>query len=271
MKNQLKFSLCFLTVLLVPGIASFAQVVTQIRDLGSEFLSSVPPQQTISYFIYNTGSTNTNGCKVDWSEFKNSAIYADGVVLSSGPLITISWQNVNGNAKVKAKYKDCVETSLNGKEMTYDVPIRYIGSPGPILINGVSANLLDCSIAPITLSINPVTNATNYNWSLPSGWSQSSNGNSITVTPNLSGEGTVSVSATRNDVGYVPTNSQLVVTRPLPTTPTISGNSPAVLCTGQTINFTAAASNADQYFWETVSGSITLNNNPGNPVAVSAA
>jgi len=48
---------------------------------------------------------------------------------------------------------------------------------------------------PVTVSVAPVAGATSYTWTKPSGWSGSSTSNSITLTPNGTTGGTISVKA----------------------------------------------------------------------------
>lgn len=56
-------------------------------------------------------------------------------------------------------------------------------------------NIVCAVTAPITVSVNPVAGAQSYTWTKPSGWSGTSTTNSITLTPNGTSAGTVSVRA----------------------------------------------------------------------------
>jgi hypothetical protein len=66
------------------------------------------------------------------------------------------------------------------------------GKPGPT--GAISGNGSLCFGSPQVFSVTPLSNATNYSWYLPGGWSGYSTSNTITVTPNISG-GNVSVAA----------------------------------------------------------------------------
>ncbi|TAF94375.1 MAG: hypothetical protein EAZ32_14860 [Cytophagia bacterium] len=89
---------------------SYSQVVLQIKDVNDVFSSSVPPEQSISYYIYCIGAS-LEGCKVTWSGYKNSDIFPDGFVSPNENLLELQkWKNTNGNAKMKAKLKNCINT-----------------------------------------------------------------------------------------------------------------------------------------------------------------
>jgi hypothetical protein len=66
-------------------------------------------------------------------------------------------------------------------------------SPGSI-----AGNTTICTNNNYTYSINAVTNATSYNWTLPDGWSGNSITNTIQATPTLNG-GTITVYASNNN------------------------------------------------------------------------
>ena len=236
-----------------------AQIITLgIKDINNDFSSSVPPEETISYSVFCLGA-DLRGCKVQWTSLKNSAVYNDGTIrIENTTLILEKWKNVNDNAKLKMKLSSCLNTALNDQERTYDVPIRYIGTPGAVLLNGANNGDLNCGTSPVTLSVSPATNATNYNWNLPSGWCCASNNSSIMVTPSVSGGGTISVTASRNDVSYVPAGRQLNVVRPQPTINSLSVND-FTICSSESISVSASGNTlADQFRW-TPNGGVTIN------------
>jgi uncharacterized protein (TIGR02145 family) len=127
---------------------------------------------------------------------------------------------------------------------TLSVGITLIPSqPGAI-----SGSATVCQGASQTYSITAVSGASNYTWTLPSGWSGSSTSTSITVTPGSSG-GTISVVA-NGSCGTSPARTLAVTLSQPPTqanagsdqslcqsvNATLSGNSPLV-GTGQWTQF----------------------------------
>ncbi|WP_229212608.1 T9SS type A sorting domain-containing protein [Dyadobacter soli] len=223
-----------------------------------------------SFSICNKGA----GCKYKW-EVTNGVIVSGStdnpsILEASGKSqITVIWNNTNGNGVVKVtstgkpnpSNQECDQCPV-GITQTKIIPIRYLGTPGNIKINGVAQSgsyQINCGTAPINVSVDPVTNATNYVWTYPAGWSISGSGNIVTLTPNAGAGGVIKVTTSRNDVPGLTTSSQLTITRPLPTKPVI--NSPDILlCNPKTI--TASASNATSYNW-VATGGITANS-PGN-------
>lgn len=91
-----------------------------------------------------------------------------------------------------------------------------------------------CSInSPITVSVNPVAGAESYTWTKPSGWSGTSTTNSITLTPNGTSAGAVSVRAnlcgTQTNLLSKTINLQLFDPQAPPTV-----NGPLVVCNSAT-------------------------------------
>jgi len=213
------------------------------------------------------------GCKYKW-EVTNGHIltgsFGNPSVLEADakPQIKVIWDNTNGNGTIKVTsdkptvgLAECSQCPV-GLTQTITIPIRYLGTPGNIKINGVAQSgsyQVNCGTAPINVSVDPVTNATNYVWTYPAGWTLSGSGNIVTLTPNAGAGGVIKVTTSRNDVPGLTTSSQLTITRPVPTKPII--NSPDILlCNPKTI--TATASNATSYNW-VATGGITANS-PGN-------
>ena len=235
--------------------------------------SALPDQTPYQYSakMSNFASCNTgNHCRFKWEVTNgiftqtNSKTYeGDGVAV-----VDVKWNNVNGNGTIKVTTAKPVSTTNGcdecpvGLTATKTIPIKYLGTPGNIKINGVAytgSYQFSCGTAPITVSVTPAANATNYAWTYPAGWVKSGNGASITLTPTKNTGGTIRVVASRGDVLNLETASQLAITRPLPTKPVINSGD-ILLCNPQTI--TASALNASSYNWVT-SGGITANS-PGN-------
>ncbi|WP_229211051.1 T9SS type A sorting domain-containing protein [Dyadobacter jiangsuensis] len=216
---------------------------------------------------------NGKDCKYKW-EVTNGLIV--GIPAASPSIleanakdqIKVVWNNTNGNGTIKvtsgqpsAGDQGCSECPV-GLTQTKTIPIRYLGTPGNIKINGAAQSgsyQINCGTAPINVSVDPVANATNYVWTYPAGWTLSGSGNIVMLTPNAGAGGVIKVTTSRNDVPGLTTSSQLTITRPVPTKPVI--NSPDILlCNPKTI--TATASNATSYNW-VATGGITANS-PGN-------
>lgn len=277
--KTIKLSLCIAFV--------FCQIGLSIMTRGqSVSINCGLPNNTCSYALPNntehTYSVEMSSfakckggkdCKYKW-EVTNGLIVgippANPSILEANSLIQIKvlWNNANGNGTVKvtsdkpnAGIAECSQCPV-GLTQTKTIPIRYLGTPGNIKINGVAQSgsyQINCGTAPINVSVDPVTNATNYVWTYPAGWSISGSGNIVTLTPNAGAGGLIKVTTSRNDVPGLTTSSQLTITRPLPTKPII--NSPDILlCNPKTI--TATASNATSYNWVATGGIVA--NSPGN-------
>ncbi|MCE7061344.1 T9SS type A sorting domain-containing protein [Dyadobacter sp. CY343] len=214
-------------------------------------------------------------CKFKWEVtngiFNNNnstTLIADGATK-----VDVKWNNVNGNGTIKvttdkpASQADGCKNCPVGLTVTKTIPIKYLGTPGNIKINGVAytgSYQFSCGTAPITVSVTPATNATNYAWSYPAGWAKSGSGASITLTPTKNTGGTIKVVASRGDVLNLETFSQLAITRPLPTKPVINSGD-ILLCNPKTI--TASATNASSYNWVTTGG-ITANSGNTNTAQI---
>lgn len=105
--------------------------------------------------------------------------------------------------------------------------------------------------AGTSFTANPVAGATSYTWTLPVGWSGSSNTNTINVL--LGGSGVISVVA-GNTCGISPSQSLAITINPLPVINTISSNS--LICVGE--NATLTASGAQTYTWDNGSNTSSI-------------
>lgn len=277
--KTMKLSLCIAFLFCQIGLTLTAkgQSVTINCGLPNNTCSyALPNNAEHTYSVAMTSFAKCNNgknCKYKW-EVTNGFIVgipaASPSILEANATdqIKVVWNNTNGNGTIKvtsgqpsAGDQECSECPV-GLTHTKTIPIRYLGTPGNIKINGVAQSgsyQINCVTAPINVSVDPVTNATNYVWTYPAGWSISGSGNIVTLTPNAGAGGVIKVTTSRNDVLGLTTSSQLTITRPLPTKPVI--NSPDILlCNPKTI--TATASNATSYNW-VATGGITANS-PGN-------
>ena len=126
-------------------------------------------------------------------------------------------------------------------------PVSIPATPGTI--TGLAA---PCANTSQTYSVAPVTGATTYTWTLPSGWSGTSTTASITVTTSATA-GTVLVTA-NNQCGASAAQTLAVAPVSIPATPvSVSGaNAP---CSGSSQTYsTAAVAGATSYTWTAPGG-----------------
>jgi GH25 family lysozyme M1 (1,4-beta-N-acetylmuramidase) len=132
---------------------------------------------------------------------------------SNSTSITTIAGSSSGNICVTAS-NSCGTSSAQCLSVTV---VLIPSTPGPI-----SGSTSICQGQPYTYSINPVSGATSYNWTLPGGWSGSSNSTSITTTAGSS-SGNICVTAS-NSCGTSNTQCLSVTVVPVPSPPgAISG------------------------------------------------
>ncbi len=109
-----------------------------------------------------------------------------------------------------------------------------------------------CQNSGQVYSIAPVSGASSYTWTLPTGWSGTSGTESITTTAGTSG-GTISVKA-NNSCGSGPSRNLNVTVTTIPARPgTITGNTSVCLNSNQNYSVTAVPG-ATSYTWTLPSG-----------------
>lgn len=120
----------------------------------------------------------------------------------------------------------------------------------PAAPDSISGSTSVCSGISQTYNIIAIPGATNYNWTLPSGWAGSSNSNSITTTTGLSG-GNITVTATNSCGTSSPTILAISISGSgnVPAAPTsVTGND--TVCAGTTQIYIAdSVSGASNYSW----------------------
>jgi hypothetical protein len=94
-------------------------------------------------------------------------------------------------------------TDACGTSVPRTLTINAGSAPAPPA--GITGNALFCSNAPQTYTVPPVSGATSYAWTLPSGWVGTSNTNTINVT-NTIASGTISVRAVNGCGNSLATN-----------------------------------------------------------------
>ncbi len=160
-----------------------------------------------------------------------------------------------------------VDGTDNGSNITISNPPLFPG-----LVSGLS--IVCQSQTGVVYAVSPITNATGYNWTLPSGASitAGSNTNSITVSFSaLAVSGSVSVSGTNTACGTGPASSLFSVTvNSLPgSSGSISG--PVIVCQSSSGNAYSIASvpNASSYFWVLPAGASITSGSGTNSILVS--
>ena len=128
---------------------------------------------------------------------------------------------------------------------------RYIGcAPDQAdSINGLTSNCLTGGVT--TYNIEPLSGATNYNWTLPSGWAGSSTTNSITVTPDSTG-GTIIITASNSCGSSLPQTLEITVS----SVPIINLGPDIIQC-GGTVTLDAGIA-VGSYLWSDASSAQTL-------------
>lgn len=110
----------------------------------------------------------------------------------------------NGKIIIAGKFTSCNGVSRNRIARLYNCL-----TPQPDSIYGNSYAL--CSGTPQTYSVNPVPGATNYQWTLPNGWTGSSDSASITATSGGTG-GVITVKAFTDSCGWSYTTTRTIAT-----------------------------------------------------------
>lgn len=276
MRNYTNTFATFLLAIFCITISTYGQdmsIVCNAANTNCQY--ALPDQKVYRYETKIEPFTSCNkgvNCKYTWEV--NNGVILGGYGMNPSKYegdgkyyIDVKWDNFNGKGKIKvtsavpSQGVDC-STCPAGKSIIMEIPIKYLGTPGSIKINNIAyagSYQLACGKTPITVSVPAVTNATTYVWSYPAGWSHSGSGNTVTITPAAGSGGVIKVVASRSDVPGLATSSQLTITRPLPTVPTINSG-PILLCAPKDI--TASASNATSYNW-VASGGITVSS-PGS-------
>jgi hypothetical protein len=216
--------------------------------------------------VYLVGFTDTNSGTLIATSGSHQLLYGGGIY--DGFLVKFNtngirqWGTYYGGAGDDGVYS-CVTDNNSGlylagyTDSNIGTAIATVGSHQSNYGGGVYDAFLAkfdvCDVAPLqpttilgntsicsgsglsSYSIVSVAGATSYTWSLPAGWSGSSNTNSISATPGGSGVFTV---VAGNACGASPQQSLSVIVNPLPTITASSSSS--VLCEGESATLTAS-------------------------------
>jgi len=176
----------------------------------------------------------------------------DGVQKGTGS--TFSTTILTNNQVVTAEMTSnasCVSTATvqSSNQINIQVSAGTPSSPGTI-----TGNAFVCPGISETYSIGAVPGATEYIWTLPSGWTGTSSTNSITVNSGSNGSGNITVKA-KNNCGTSSAQSLSVTVKSgTPSTPgTISGSVNVCPATQETYSIPAVAG-AEEYIWNLPSG-----------------
>jgi alpha-tubulin suppressor-like RCC1 family protein len=164
---------------------------------------------------------------------------------STGTSITCTVGSQSGNVSVRAN-NSCGSSSYTNLGVTVS---NLPSQPGSI-----SGFMAVCQGASQTYSISPVAGATSYTWLLPSGWTGSSTGTSITCTVG-SQSGNVSVRA-NNSCGSSAYSNSFVSVQNLPNA-SFSNN-----ISNLTVTFSNSSTNATSYSWNFGNGQTSTQTNP---------
>lgn len=143
-----------------------------------------------------------------------------------------------------------------GSSATQSLSVQV--DPVPAQPSAISGAVALCAGAGLqTYSVAAVSSATSYSWSVPGGWSGSSTGNTIQLTPGTGG-GVLSVTAS-NACGNSASRSLSLTVNALPS---VSISGPVSVCSGNSA--TLAASGALTYTWNTSSTNAGITVSPAS-------
>ncbi len=183
--------------------------------------------------------TNVAGVTYTWA-FPSGWTQTGGGTTNS---VTVTVGSTGGNVSV-------TPSNACGSGTARTLAVTPLSIPAtPSSITGSTA---PCNGSSVSYSVTNVTGVT-YNWTFPSGWTQTAGGttNSVTVTVGAS-SGVISVTA-GNTCGTSTASTLSVVSTTLPSQPsTITGPSPTCAGTSQTYSVTAVA--GVSYSWTVPSG-----------------
>ena len=224
-----------------PGaISGTAEVCPGIQQ--SYSVTAVPGATSYEWTLPNSGWTGT----------------------STTNSITVTSGSSGGDITVKA-LNDCGTS----QEQTLTITVKP-GTPAtPSAISG--ANTV-CPGTSEVYSITPLDGATEYIWTLPSGWSGNSTSETITVTTGQSGSGNITVKA-KNDCGTSTAASISVsVNKPAPVMSGIITGTAEVCSTATGLQYSIPAiTNATDYIWSLPNGWNITGGSNTNKITVSAS
>lgn len=264
MKSFPNYLILFVLLFFVPinVFAQFNDANTQITSSSGNFTPC--PNEEVTYTIQSTvPGFGTNSYQFIWTLPYSGGCFVqltncvpqvgNANMRSTQQSVTVRWNNTAAIQRVDCEIFPTSQNMSVYKKFSDAIAIRASGgSAGAILTNGSNTNVVACGSAPVTFSINPISDATSYQWTLPSGWVGNSTTSSITVTPNQTGNGSVDVRVNRAGCGGFFSQSNLFINRPLPRVnqPTGSYN----LCANESRTISVTGTNTTNYSWSATNG-----------------
>jgi uncharacterized repeat protein (TIGR03803 family) len=199
----------------------------------------------ISTGTYNKTIPNKAGC--------DSVMTLQLTIKNTYSTQTISaCANYTWNGKVYTTSNTYKDTIPNAASCDSIMTLNLTINNAPAIPSTIAGSATVCSGTTNTYSITAVAGATNYTWTLPSGWSGVSTTNSISTTANTTG-GSITVIA-NNACGSSSARTLAVTVNSITATPgTINGN--ASICSGTANTYSVAAvAGATDYIWTLPSG-----------------
>jgi len=132
-----------------------------------------------------------------------------------------------------------VSNSCGGTNNSNPTVVNLVRTPTIVITPPVGYNGAACGLRqPVTFTATSLPCATGYTWTIPSGWTGSSTTNTITLTPNGTSGGTLSVVIALSGGGSV-SASYVIPYSPNVPTPTLSGDPTYEYCNNETFTLTA--------------------------------
>ncbi|GEM_PF-4514946 len=163
---------------------------------------------------------------------------------------------------------DFITHYVNMNEISLSPTVAKIGSISSL---NMPTSIYKYNQTPITYSIYGVCSASNYTWTIPSGWSATTSLSgptctSITVIPSLTGAGTINVVACNNNGCNLCVSKSVSVARPLlPLSPIVG---PDAICSYKSMKYTVPANSYfTNYVWTVPSGWI-INGQGSNTIYI---
>lgn len=166
-------------------------------------------------------------------------------------------------------YNNFSITATSGCISPADTATINLVDPNPPAAPTASSNTPVCAGQTLNLST-PAVSGVTYNWTGPNSFSSNTQNPSITSVT-AAAAGTYSLTTTNTTTGCTSAaGTTTVAINPLPAVPTVGSNSP--ICTGQTLNLTAATTTSGAtYSWTGPNSFATTTQNPSIASATTAA
>ena len=198
---------------------------------------------TGSFQSFNGGGTDAFLVKFNVNGVRQNGTYYGGIgndygyscsVDASGNLFISGYTNTSSGSAIASSGSH--QPSYGGGANEDAFLVKFAACNAPTQPSAITGSTILCSGAGASsYSIANVVGATSYTWSLPAGWSGSSNTNSILATPGSSGVFTV---AAGNACGASPQQTLSVTVNSLPIV--TASTSSTLLCEGESATLTAS-------------------------------